>query len=168
MTLNTINAGITTNFSTQLNQNFEHVFWELEELYSGSALDVSIVSTGTSVGTYTFSTSMTTVNYVMLHLLGNVICEGTGSIYGYISLKIETSQLSASSWTTRLDTTLEATRGNSSSDVYCNGLREVKFYYAPTAGEKSNGLDFKVTITGTSVSNGNASFTLVQAAFFVQ
>jgi len=152
--------------SSEVNNNFLHTWWSVSEVYSGTALNVSIASTGTASANRTFTVSAGTVNYVRLVCLceanGENFSTGTGT--SDVNFKIESSVASAGSWTERLNHTIIG--AVSVSGQRESGSRFVEFVYAPTAGEKTGGLDLRVTVTLTSVGNADSGFTLKQLVVY--
>lgn len=163
MTFNTFTSGIDTSFSTKLNQNFLHVFFNPTDIDSTTDLDLSRNTTGTTTTTKTLSTSAgEIVNYVKITMNGVIGVEAPNSSIG---VKIETSQLSASSWTTRVDKSYNINATGSGST--CNLPFNLEYIYTPSAGEKSSGLDVKITVVGTSVSNSAVTYTNIQNILWV-
>jgi hypothetical protein len=170
MTLTTFSAGINTSFSSQLNANFKNAYPRpvASTPYTGTGFDSAQGASGTNTANYTFTVASNEISdYIRIVITGLV--EGTGpsiNNYGQVSLKIETSVASAASWSTRFDKRLAGQNVNLAHSEY--GTRTVEFYYAPTASEKSSGLDIRITTTSETSGTGviAARFENVQTMIY--
>lgn len=86
---------------------------------------------------------------------------------GKLEVKIETSVHSAASWTSRFnDSVAYYATFAAAGSIFQEGTNTLRFAYAPTAGEKSGGLDIKVTTTATSIANCYAEWTNKQIVIY--
>lgn len=166
MTLITFSPGVNTSFSTQLNSNFTHAYSRAvaSTPYTGTGFDAT---RSNSAGTTTNNTTLTVASgtiydYVRIVLVVQANAFGsTAADYARLQLKVETSVASAASWTTRFDKQVAGQVSTIPTTHQDNGIRTIELYYAPTASEKSTGLDIRITgsvvITYTA---GTASGTL--------
>jgi hypothetical protein len=140
--------------------------------YTGTGFDASRTdSNGTTTNNTILTVAANTVyDYVKIVILANVAHENTsGSNYGIATLKIETSVASAGSWTTLLNKQVGGAWSTQSLNTTHSGLITFEFYYAPTASEKSTGLDIRITGTADVVytsSSCGASITNVQTMIY--
>lgn len=160
MTLTTFTAS-TTIVSADVNANFLNAYPRVvaSTPYTGNGFDVSQSTNGSSTNTTTLTVASGTIkDYIRIvcTFLSWSAHSGTNATDATTALKIETSVASAASWTIRFNQTVEGSQvSNIQNNAKC--LRTIEFYYAPTAGEKSSGLDIKFTSTATcGVSGGTA------------
>lgn len=166
MTLTTITGGVDTGFSTKLNNNFKNAYPRVvaSTPYTGTGFNASQTSAGTNTNNTTLTVSSGLIyDYVRVVVVLDYTVKrnGTSGNSGSISLKLETSEASAGSWTTRFDKVLANAQDVNGTDLNLNGCMTVEFYYAPTSGEKTNGLDIRFTGTAIcAVSGGTNQATI--------
>jgi hypothetical protein len=157
MTLTTISAGADTSFSTKLNANFKNAYSRpvASTPYTGGDFDTIYGSPGAHSKTFTVAAGdVSDYVRVIIHQGGSVLLNASGSTGG-IYIKIETAVAGSGSWTTRYDTLVRGLFvGIGGGPGHTQGSDVVDFYYAPTASEKSTGLDIR--ITGTSTASGTS------------
>jgi hypothetical protein len=162
MTLDTFAPGVDTSFSTKLNSNFDKVQTKVvaSTPYTGTGFDADVPS-GTSNASATNNTTLTVAggdieNFVRIVPTVSTEWRQSGSVSSSIvSLKIETSEAGAGSWTTRFDRTIS---GRVATNQAGHGaqIQTIELYYAPTSDEKTNGLDIRFTGTVTCTSAGDS------------
>lgn len=171
MTLTTFSSGVNTSFSTQLNANFKNAYSRVvaSTPYTGTGFNAARSGSG---GTTTNNTTLTVAanliyDYVRIVItVSGTATHSTTGIDGHSDIKIETSVASAASWTTRFDNQIFVATGNSSGTQTNGGIRTIEFYYAPTASEKSTGLDIRITGSAVTQSTGAADIANVQTMVF--
>lgn len=172
MTLNVL-ANDTLADADAVMENFYNAYPKVvaSTPYTGSGFNASQTTAGTSTANTTLTVASSIIyDYIRIVFLIDYTVKRNGSSgnSGLISLKIETSEASAGSWTTRLDKTLANAQDVNNADFNTNGLLCFEFYYAPTSGEKTNGLDIKITGTATcAVSGGTNQATLTNVQTMV-
>lgn len=146
-------------------------------IYTGTAFNSSISTTGSNSNNHTLTISAGLINSIVLIKVilsfdSNIQCSNPGSATNTLSLKFETSEASAASWTTRFDEIILYNWAQT-NEIYVNSSPKViEFYYTPTAGEKTNGLDVRITssivgalLTG-SINTQSANITNIQTILF--
>jgi len=137
-------------------------------VYTGSGFDATQSSPGTDthnttleVGAGTITTFVRIVLTLQLTAYGGG--GGTGAREGTITLNIETSEHPAVSFTSRFNKTI----AYAFHETSFNNVVTIEFYYAPASGEKTNGLDVK--ITGTCIGGstaGTATLANIQTTIY--
>lgn len=138
-----------------------------DEVYTGNGFDASQSgATGTDAQDHTLSVAGGIIdNYVIIECTVSSVCDPGASATTTCSLKFETQENPAGGYTSRFDhEILKADPGMGLED----SCRTIRFYYAPTAGEKTNGLDVKITATCVVATHASAtaSITNVQTVIW--
>lgn len=153
MTLNIFAPGVNRSFSSELNSNFNS--FKVIEVYSGTGLNVNRVGGGYA-GTDTESIELTAVasstiygaNYVTVNISGVFDSSMPSGDSGYANVKIEIKEIGGSYSTLFYKTVYEV---NDESDF--KSYRNVQYTHELTAGEKSNGFQIQISVSGTSSAN---------------
>lgn len=131
--------------ASPVNVNFEESTSDIT-IYTGTAFNASQgSSTGTTTNSYTASIGAGVIKrYVKIH--ATLRLDGTGStIAGTAAFQIETAE-NAGAFTSRYNELVMRKNGGEGT---IDESFSVVFFYEPTAGEKTNGLDIR--FTGTAV-----------------
>lgn len=129
-------------------------------VYTGTGFDTTQSGTGINSDDHTLQIAGGVINdFVIIKIM--VSCnafDGGNNSDAFCQLKIETQETGAGSWTDRLaQTTIWGKTANNSNPHYSSGIQTISLYYAPTAGEKSNGLDVKITSYSDANAGGGAT-----------
>lgn len=133
-------------------------------VYTGSAFDCSIsTSGGTDSNSHTIQISaaeLKSAAFVMVHITFRANAQWT-SAAAYSSIKVERNETGQASWSdviasNQVTDNLENTATNSK---YCS---TISGFIATTAGERTNGIDIKITGTSSSTAGGAATLNNMQ------
>lgn len=122
-------------------------------VYTGSTFDSSRTSNGSTTANHTLQIAGGVINtYVIIELtLMCVAVSVDGSNYANAQIKVEVDQTGQGSLTSIFDQYVAGDDNVTNPVTHGSGAKTIRFYYAPTAGEKSTGLDVKITSTSTCV-----------------
>ena len=133
-------------------------------IYVGSGWD-----SGTTTGTNTFAISaaeLRNANYIVVEITYNSSASsGNGNTNG-ASLRVERNETGQSSWSdimgSKKVTQSSASSGTGDADV---STATIRLYAATTAGEKTNGIDIRVSSIGSVNAGGSATVSNIQTVF---
>jgi len=157
MTLNTFTSGVNTQFSTELNQNFNHVNTVIDQITTSTDADAVQAGSGTTSNTFEFA-EITGINkFVIIVLEINAVANSINGGTASCQIKLESKEDGGSYsdiFTTR--TILSLANPNTSNAT--NNTNTTFIYpYEPTSAEMSDGLFIRVTGTATAPASGSAT-----------
>lgn len=173
------NTFVSVTNGDQLNEGYFNGIYQYADVwkqtnisvYTGDGFDTSATSgsdaTVTDTDDHTLQIASDKIeNFVLIQVTGNYVRTNYGiNCPVSVSLKIETAE-TGGSFTTRFDKIIV-----SYNDLVTGGVTDtitISFYYAPTSGEKTNGLDVKLSSTSSKTgTSAVASFTNIQTVIFV-
>lgn len=157
MVLNSFSAGVNTSFSNELNNNFNG--GKVVEVYTSTGFDASIsASSGTSSTAYEMtaidSSTLATADYLIIQVTAYHTTVTSDSVQKRTSLKFETKEIGGS-----YGTVFDEVVHRDFNAFERNNLITTTYYHQLTAGEKSNGV--QVRITGTAYAqSGSVSVSI--------
>lgn len=154
MALNTITSGVSTNFSTELNENFQSL--NIKQLYTGSGFDVvldDVTSSGTTSSSVELdslaSSDIGSADYVMIDLTvqyeNQLIRDGGDTSSGTPRLQVEIKEVGGSYSDILPQTSITSTSANMDYARTITGLKTITCAHALTSGMKNNGFQIRVT-----------------------
>jgi len=175
---NTISNGTLAD-ATEVDDNFDYCARGLEPhtLYTGNGLNVSNSinddTTETTTKTYTTSISSSSVNnYVVVELTQvSRARRDDDANNAYVQLTIESAEGGSTTFTTHYDAVLVQPPNGGNALGSEKIASTIKYVITPTAGQKSNGVDLKITTkvylsSNSADGDANGSFSLQQLGVY--
>ena len=153
---NTFSSGVNTDFSTELNTNFTQCDNRgIKQIYTGTGFDVSVsgANQDTSNSQELDSISSTDLTgMIYLTINPNVIIDLASDqlANSRVYMKIETKEIGGSYSDTFSETKVYETFQDSASTSYIESLKSFKHVHTLTSGEKSSGVQVKITFRCTT------------------
>lgn len=145
MTFTDFTPGVNTGFSGELNSNFLPL--KIRQIYTGTDFDISGSVTSSSSHILTLATSdidNATYAVVAVCVAGSVSVTAA-SDEGRCALQISTAEVGSTTFTDLLEPTSFAAAGRDSQSWQGVGVGYFDLFHTLSAGEKSNGLQVKIT-----------------------
>lgn len=125
-------------------------------IYTGSGFD----ATNNETDDHTIqisSTELRNANFIFINITAALFATGGNGTNGSASIKVERNETGASSWSTLYDASIGAHSSSGEGDSTTQ-IATIIIPVTLTSGEKTNGIDIKITGT-TSSPNGTCTVT---------
>lgn len=160
MTINSFSAGINTSFSSELNSNFN----------SSKIIAVSTSSLSTTTLEYDAipSSTLEGADYVEVYVTGTARAQATSANDAQVNLIIESKEV-GSTYSTDLNLTLNQQDDTSNNNTHAGDsiAGTWMWVHTLTSGEKSNGVQFRLSVSLDNGGGVSSAFTTAQVVFKV-
>lgn len=168
MTINTFSGGIDTSFTSKLNDNFKS--FQIVDVYTSTGFDgdwnnVSTDQTSSHEFDAIASSTLADASYLEIYILAmGEISMSASSYRGRLRYKLEAKEVGGSYSTVFEETVMR-------NEYYSTDLTvalPISYYHTLTSGEKTNGVQFQLTVTFDITNGGtnhNGAITNKQVVF---